>query len=144
MYVSFKRCKSLKREKWKLIYLYLLFCGIIDWPIGRTMIWTLIFFFVNLTLFLKRSWAFVEFSNLFIYLCVYEIRSTSWLLTEIQLKTSQPPFSEIEVFIERVFDSLLELLTWWELWSLIARSLNRTPRFVFLFLYDSVLFLDLL
>ena len=97
-----------KREKWRLIYLYLLFCGIIDLtPIGRTMTWTLIFFFVNLTLFLTRLWAFVEFSNLFIYLCVYDIRSTLWLLTEIQLRTSQPPFSEIKVFLERVFDSYL-------------------------------------
>lgn len=121
MYASFKRCKSLKGEKWGLIYLYLLFGGTIDLtPTGRTMIWTFIFLFVNLTLFLKRLWAFVEFSNLFINLCVYDIHSALWLLTEIQLTTSQPPFSEIEVFLERVFDSLHELLTWWELWSLIA------------------------
>lgn len=76
------------------------------------MISTFTFFFVNLTLFLKRLRAFVEFSNLFINLCVYDIHWTLWLLTEIQLRTSQPPFSEIEVFLERVFDSLLELLTW--------------------------------
>lgn len=142
MYASFKRCKSLKGEKWGLIYLYLLFGGIIDLtPTGRTMIWTFTFFFVNLTLFLKRLWAFVEFSNLFINLCVYDIHWTLWLLTEIQLRTSQPPFSEIEVLPRKGF----WFFTWaFDLVGIMishCRSLNRTPRFVFLFLFDSVLLL---
>lgn len=120
MYFSFKRCKSLKGEKWRLIYLYLLFGGIIDLtPIGRTTIWTFIFFFVNLTLFLKRLWAFVEFSNLFIYLCVYDIRSTLWL--------PRKGFW----FFTWAFDLVGIMMSH-------CRSFNRTPRFVFLFLFDSV------